>query len=190
MKIRPATDADVQDIIKLTNPERNRVGFFSPGALYDHIGRRGTAVALVGGKLVGVVSGYRSMRYARWCRPISLLVVDPHYRRRHIGTALVARVAREATDDGQLALQAWTRQDVPGWQLWPALHFDPICVKHVPTADRKATILFRKRLTAVAHPDHFTAPPVAGWKAQRLTAVLTIADSAHTAVPDTHPPHP
>lgn len=174
MIIRTANDGDAADIIELLNPERNRVGFFPPGAVYDHIGRRGTAVAQLGGRIIGVISGYRSLRYARWCRPISLLVVHPTYRRRSCATLLVQHIAREALEDQQQALQAWTRQDVPGWQLWAKLKFDPICVKHPPTADKKATILFRKRLTAVTHPDHFTTPPVAGWKAARLTAVTPI----------------
>jgi GNAT superfamily N-acetyltransferase len=177
MTIRHAWDSDVPEIVALLNPERNRVGFFPPGAVYDHVGRLGTAVALIGGKLVGVISGYRSLRYARWCRPITFLVVDPRYRRRGIATALVAHISRQAVDDGQLALQAWTRQDVPGWQLWTSLCFDPICVKHEPTADKKATILFRRRLTAVPHVDHFKAPPVAGWRAAKLTAVLTLNPS-------------
>lgn len=174
MTIRHAWDSDVPDIINLLNPERNRVGFFPPGAVYDHIGRSGTAVLLTGGKTVGVISGYTSLRYARWCRPITFLVVDPHYRRRGFARELVNFITAEATAVGQLALQAWTRQDVTGWQLWPALSFDPICVKHTPNADKKATILFRKRLTAVPHADHFKAPPVAGWRAARLTAVLPI----------------
>lgn len=174
MIIRTANAGDAAAIIELLDPERNRVGFFPPGALHDHIGRRGTAVAQLGGHVVAVISGYRSMRYARWIRPITVLVVHPSYRRSQIATRLVGHVADEARADGQLALQAWTRQDVPGWQLWPALHFDPICIKHPATADKKATILFRKRLTAVAHVDHFKSPPVAGWKGARLTAVLPI----------------
>ncbi len=174
MIVRTANAGDVGPILDLLNPERNRIGFFPPGAVYDHIGRRGTAVAQIGGQIAGVISGYRSMRYGRWIRPITFLIVLPHLRRSGIATALVDHVADEARADGQLALQAWTRQDVPGWQLWAALHFDPICVKHTPNADKRASILFRKRLTAVAHADHFLPPPVAGWRAARLTAVLPI----------------
>lgn len=174
MIIRTANAGDASPIMELINPERNRVGFFPPGAVYDHIGRQGTAVAQIGGQIVGVISGYRSMRYGRWLRPITFLIVHPTQRRSGIASALVHHVEQQALADGQLALQAWTRQDVPGWQLWPALHFDPICVKHTPNADRKATILFRRRLTAVAHADYYTPPPVAGWRAARLTAVLPI----------------
>jgi GNAT superfamily N-acetyltransferase len=181
MNLRHATNADVADIVELLDPERNRVGFFPPGAVYDHVGRLGTTVAVAGGRLIGVISGYRSLRYARWCRPITFVVVRPECRRHGVGKALVQRISDEALDDGQTALQAWTREDLPGWQLWASMHFDPICVKHTPTADKKRTILFRRRLTAVPHPEYFKAPPVAGWKGARLTAVTPITNAPRSA---------
>lgn len=170
LRIRSATEQDLTDLIALLRMESNRVGFFPPSAFKDHIGRLGTAVASYGGHAVGMISGYTSLRYARWCRPIAALIVHPSYRRRGIASALIEHEVNMALTRDQSALQAWSREDLPANLLWRSLGWEPIALQAASGARNKRKMLWRHSTTAVVHAQFRDVPPVAGYRAARSTA--------------------
>lgn len=179
---RPRTRAEVTTavtvkeeipwLIALSNTARNATGFLPRGALEWYVASGNCRTARLRGQPAGYLLGRPSLRYARWCRPITALMVDPAARRRRVATTLIGDLASTAVAAGQLALQAWTRVDLlPASHMWDALGFELTCTRTPTTADKKAIALWRLQLTDTRPDDFYNPPPVAGWKAARNTAV-------------------
>lgn len=164
-----ATPADIGFVCGLAKAHSNEIGFIPEAGIRDYLSHGRCLLAHVDGRPAGYVLGRPSMRYARWCRPITQLVVHPWFRRIGVGTELVTAVEHAAHAAGQLALQAWTRDDLqPALSLWHHLHWQRIGQRLPSTVDRRPLHLWRLRLTATTPPEFFDLPKVAGWKAARI----------------------
>ncbi len=168
IRIRLATADDETAILYLAKLESNRVGFLPRQAIRDRIASADATVAECDGRTVGYLIGRPRLKCAPWVRPVTQLVVDPDFRRRGIASNLIVDLARVAIANGQSALQAWTRVDLPAVQLWAALRFHSIAERPPRNARNRAAVLFRLPLTADLHSDFHALPARSGWKA-RLT---------------------
>lgn len=167
-----AVTADLPFIIALSNSERNAMGFFPTAAIKWYVENLLCTIALLNGERAGFCFGRHSMRYARWCRPITALAVAPAARQQHVATRLLTAVGITAVAAGQEALQAWTRNDLrTAVTMWTRFGFTPICERLPDTADAKPLTLWRYSFSDTRPSEFFDLPPVAGWKAAKITAV-------------------
>lgn len=160
-------------VLALSNAERNAIGFFPAGAIRWYVEQRLCTVAFLRGEPAGFIFGRASLRYARWCRPITALAVARDARRRGLAKLLVVTTAFTAVNNGQEALQAWTRDDLlPATTMWQRFSFSRICQRQPATADRKTLTLWRAPTMQHLHHDFYEPPPVAGWRAARVGNTL------------------
>lgn len=168
---------DLAAVESMAKMESNRVGFIPRGALRAYVVEGWCRVArLPTGDVVGYSLGRPSLRYARWCRPVTQLVTLPEYRRRGVARALVGATAVLAVADGRHCLQAWSRADLAANHLWDALGFTMIAERTPESARRRPSLLWRLPLTATAVPVIADLPPVGGYRAARTLVKGLFAD--------------
>lgn len=171
--IRLASVVDLPWVLALQRTESNKLGFIPRRAVEAYVEERWTLVADVDGVVCGYVLGRPSLRYARWCRPITQLVVHEAFRGRGLGRALLNGVAESAAVDGRHAIQAWTRADLAASWFFDHLKWVSIATRQTAAKRGHPMVLRRLSLTAVPHASFNDVPPVAGFRAARvpLTAV-------------------
>lgn len=175
--IRTATPSDLPFVLQMQRFESNRLGFIPRMAVASYIEASWCHVAIVDGYPVGYVLGRPRMRYAPWCRPVTQLCVLDAMRHNGLGRALVTAVMDEARRAGQVALQAWTREDLPAGWFFARLGWEPIVAREPSTARGHPLLLRRLSLVEPRHADFMLAPPYAGYKASKLVPTAVDAQA-------------
>lgn len=168
-RIRLAKDTDHPSILALQKTESNKLGFLPGVALTEYLGKGLVYVCeLRDRSIVGYVISRKWLGENHEIRPILQLTVIAPLRRMGVGRLLVSKVAAAATLDGQAALQAWTREDLPANRFWDRLGFDLIGDRKPHTARRKIALLWRYRLTAIPDEQYRKMPNRGGYRSAKI----------------------
>lgn len=172
--IRLARPRDLDTIIELQKRDSNKIGFLPVAAIEEYMQMRAVTTAVYRNGVIGYALGRPSLRYARWCRPITQLVVTAVHRRQGIGTALATAMIAAARADGMTAVQAWSRDDLDAAHLWRSLDFTAVASREPPTARGIPATLWRLQTGVAPCPCFRDLPPVGGYRAGRLHRLAII----------------
>jgi GNAT superfamily N-acetyltransferase len=147
----------------------NEIGFIPRAATEWYIDAGRVLICTENGTPCGMLLGRDSLRWNIAIRPITQAAVYTDAQRRHHGLALVRRVADEARNAGQMALQSCCRSGIDANEFWFAAGFTKVCEMMPQTARRKAVICWRLQLDPAYRPLWFNVPPpVAGYRATKV----------------------
>jgi N-acetylglutamate synthase-like GNAT family acetyltransferase len=166
--VRLATTADLSFILHLQRRFTNEVGFLPTAALEDWIDRRAVVLVEENAEPAGYAVVRPRVNSARWCRPVSQIAVAMDARRRHLGFALLAHVARHAQADLLEAIQCWTATDLEAVDFFKTAGFSIVATRSPQNVRRRSLHLMRASLQDFLPANFFTTPRVAGCRPTRI----------------------
>lgn len=170
--IKTASLADLQFVEDLQRKHSNAIGFIPRQATEWYLEAGRVQLALENDEPAGMLLGREKLRWNIALRPITQAAIDFSAQRRHHGLGLVERIALDAKEAGQLAIQACCREGLEANDFWRAADFEEICRLDPSNARGKHIIVWRRKVQPNFTPAWFyIPPPVAGYRARKAKVV-------------------
>lgn len=159
LKLHTATLRDFKFVEDLARKFTNALGFIPREALNVRCARKEIEIARENDEPAGYLLSPPQLSSSPRIRPIFQAAVAMDAQRRHIGLALVERVAAAATADNKHFLQCFVRSDLESNEFFAAAGFRAVAIRTATTARGLPSILWRRQLTkAPEHSIFYLAP--------------------------------
>lgn len=166
--IRIASLADLPYVVSLQKRFTNELGFLPTAALSAWIERSCVLLVEENGDPAGYVVQRPRLNTARWCRPLTQVAVAMDAQRRHLGLALLRRVATDAHRELLEGLQCWVAADIEAVDFFTSANFEVIARRRPRNVRGRELLLMRASLQPFKPANFSTIPPIAGCRPSRI----------------------